>query len=318
MINEAFLDDLRDRIHRGLSGQALRGHWCGGRPYGYKLRQIVDSSRRDAYGQPRQIGIQLDIDEQQAKVVREIFERYIAGQSHRSIAADLNQREVPSAGATWARNKHRTIGWMGSAIRVILMNRLYTGELCWNKTKFVRNPETERIVRRARPMSEWIISRDESRRIISDGTFAKAQARSELRSNADGRLKRGGKLRYLEEAFRTLKSDLAIRPIFHQSEPRIEAHVFIAFLAFCLYVTLGRQLKALAPGLTARSALEKFAAVQMVDVNVPTTDGRELLLTRYTQPEPELALLIEQLRLTVPAQPPPKITVAQTATAHVL
>jgi hypothetical protein len=120
----------------------------------------------------------------------------------------------------------------------------------------------------------------------------------------------------VEEAFRVLKSDLAIRPIFHQDPQRIEAHVFIAFLAYCLYVTLGRQLKPLAPGLSARSALEKFAAVQMVDVHIPTSDGRELMLTRYTQPEPELKLLLERLRLTLPPQPPPKITSAHTATAH--
>jgi len=122
----------------------------------------------------------------------------------------------------------------------------------------------------------------------------------------------------VEEAFRTLKSDLAIRPIFHQDPERIEAHVFVAFLAYCLYVTLGRQLKCLGPGLTARSALEKFAAVQMVDVRIPTTDARELLLTRYTQPEPELELLLERLRLTLPAQPPPKISAAQSASAHLL
>jgi hypothetical protein len=122
----------------------------------------------------------------------------------------------------------------------------------------------------------------------------------------------------VEEAFRTLKSDLAIRPIFHQDQARIEAHVFIAFLAYCLYVTLARRLTPLAPGLTARSALEKFAAVQMVDVHVPTTDGRELCLTRYTQPEPELALLLERLQLTLPVQPPPKITPAQAASAHPL
>jgi hypothetical protein len=81
-------------------------------------------------------------------------------------------------------------------------------------------------------------------------------------------------------------------------------------------VTLARQLKSLAPGLTARSALEKFAALQMVDVHIPTTDGRDVLLSRYTQPEPELALLLERLNLTLPAQPPPKITAAQAATAH--
>ena len=115
----------------------------------------------------------------------------------------------------------------------------------------------------------------------------------------------------VEAAFKTLKGDLAIRPIFHQEQRRIEAHIFIAFLAYCLHVTLGQQLKALAPGLTARSALEKFAAVQMIDVYVPTTDGRELSLTRYTQPEPELKLLLDKLRLTLPAQAPPKITATE-------
>lgn len=117
----------------------------------------------------------------------------------------------------------------------------------------------------------------------------------------------------VEEAFKTLKGDLAIRPIFHQDEKRIEAHIFIAFLAYCLHVTLGHRLKQLAPGLSARSVLEKFAAVQMIDVFVPTTDGREISLTRYTQPEPELKLLIEKLKLTLPAQPPPKISAAQAA-----
>jgi len=120
----------------------------------------------------------------------------------------------------------------------------------------------------------------------------------------------------VEEAFRTLKGDLAIRPIFHQDEARIEAHIFIAFLAYCLYVTLGGRLKPLAPGLTARRALEKFAAVQMVDVHIPTTDGRELCLTRYTQPEPDLKLLLERLKLTLPAQPPPRITAAQATAAR--
>ena len=111
----------------------------------------------------------------------------------------------------------------------------------------------------------------------------------------------------VEEAFKNLKGDLAIRPMFHQDERRIEAHIFIAFLAYCLYITLHRRLYALAPGLTARSALEKFAALQMIDVHVPTTDGRELVLTRYTQPEPELQLLIQRLKLHLPPQPPPRI-----------
>jgi len=111
----------------------------------------------------------------------------------------------------------------------------------------------------------------------------------------------------VEEAFKNLKGDLAVRPIFHQVEARIEAHIFIAFLAYCLHVTLGRRLHALAPGLTTRSALAKFAAVQMIDLHIPTTDGRELVLTRYTEPEPELRLLLDKLKLVLPAQPPPKI-----------
>jgi len=122
-------------------------------------------------------------------------------------------------------------------------------------------------------------------------------------------------LTQVEEAFKNLKGDLAIRPIYHQNEPRIEAHIFIAFLAYCLHVTLAQQLRAHAPGLTPRSVLEKFAAVQMIDVEIPTTDGRTITLTRYTEPERELKLLLERLQLELPAQPPPKITAAQVKAA---
>jgi len=112
----------------------------------------------------------------------------------------------------------------------------------------------------------------------------------------------------VEAAFKNLKGDLGIRPIFHHNEARVEAHIFIAFLAYCLHVTLARRLHALAPGLTPRSLIEKLSAIQMIDVHVPTTDGRELVLTRYTEPEPDQRLLLSHLRLELPAQPPPKIT----------
>jgi len=122
----------------------------------------------------------------------------------------------------------------------------------------------------------------------------------------------------VEEAFKNLKGDLAIRPIFHQSEKRIEAHILVSFLAYCLHITLTERLRSLAPGLTARSALEKFAAMQMIDVHLPTTDGRQLIMTRTTQPQPELQLLLDKLKLQLPAQPPPKITPAQVAAAVAL
>lgn len=112
----------------------------------------------------------------------------------------------------------------------------------------------------------------------------------------------------VEEAFKILKGDLTIRPVFHQKEDRIEAHIFVAFLVYALHVTLRRRLRDLAPGLTPRAVLEKFAAVQMIDVHLPTTDGREVILTRYTQPEPELQMLLRQLRLSLPNQPPPRVT----------
>ena len=111
----------------------------------------------------------------------------------------------------------------------------------------------------------------------------------------------------IEQAFKELKSDLAIRPIYHQTDQRIEAHIFVAFVAYCLQVTLKQRARPLAPGLTPRAVLEKFAAVQMVDVHLPTTDGRHLVLPRYTQPEKDLQLLLNQLKLVLPAQLAPKI-----------
>jgi len=112
----------------------------------------------------------------------------------------------------------------------------------------------------------------------------------------------------IEAVFKILKDDLSLRPFFHRREDRIEAHIFVAFLAYCLHVTLRARLRALAPGLTARAVLDKFAAIQMLDVHFPTTDGRTLILSRYTQPEADQKILLEQLRLQLPAQPPPRIT----------
>jgi transposase len=115
----------------------------------------------------------------------------------------------------------------------------------------------------------------------------------------------------VEQAFKEIKHDLAIRPIFHKTEERIEAHIFVAFLAYCLQVTLKAKLRALAGGTMPREVIAKFKTMQMVDVHLPTTDGRELILSRYTQPEAEHRMLLDQLRLTLPSQPPPKITIAQ-------
>ena len=115
----------------------------------------------------------------------------------------------------------------------------------------------------------------------------------------------------VEQAFKEIKHDLAIRPIFHKTEARIEAHIFVAFLAYCLQVTLKARLRTLAGGTTPREVIAKFKTMQMVDVHLPTTDGRELTLSRYTQPQAEHRMLLDQLRLNLPSQPPPKITAAR-------
>jgi transposase len=112
----------------------------------------------------------------------------------------------------------------------------------------------------------------------------------------------------VEQAFKELKGDLEIRPIYHQTDARIEAHIFVAFMAYCLQVTLKQRLRSLAPGLTPRSVLEKMAAMQMVDVELPTTDSRTIVLSRYTEPEADQAILLQQLKLSLPAQPPPRFT----------
>lgn len=112
----------------------------------------------------------------------------------------------------------------------------------------------------------------------------------------------------VEQVFKELKNDLSIRPIYHKKDERIESHIFVAFMAYCLQVTLKHKLRPLAKGLTPRAALEKFAAVQMVDVHLPTTDGRHLILSRYTEPEDDVQLLLHEMKLRLPNQPPPKIT----------
>jgi hypothetical protein len=117
----------------------------------------------------------------------------------------------------------------------------------------------------------------------------------------------------IEAAFKTMKDDLNLRPVYHQIEGRIEAHIFVAFLAYCLHVTLRARLEPLAGGLTPRAVLDKFSAVQMLDVHFPTTDGRTLVMSRYTELNADQKLLVKQLKLDLPSQPPPRITAPPTA-----
>ena len=122
-------------------------------------------------------------------------------------------------------------------------------------------------------------------------------------------------LTQIESVFRSLKSELGIRPIYHQLEHRADAHVFIAFLAYCLQVTLKNRLMIHAPGLTPAAVFEKLSTIQMVEVWIPLLDGRWLVLPRHTQPEADVQALMEQIRITLPPQPPPRIQSSQLPTA---
>ena len=106
------------------------------------------------------------------------------------------------------------------------------------------------------------------------------------------------------------RSDLCVRPIRHHVGPRIEAHILVCFLAYCLHVTLRKRLAAHAPGLTPRAVLETLSGLLMLDVHLPLADGRELVLPRYTQPEPEQRLVLEKVGWELPPQPPPRIRAA--------
>ena len=111
----------------------------------------------------------------------------------------------------------------------------------------------------------------------------------------------------VEQAFKHVKGDLAIRPIHHRLEERVEAHILVAFLGYALLSNLRMKLQYAAPGLTPRAVLEKLSAIRMVDVCIPTTDGRLLVMPRYIEPEADQQLVLDKLHLTLPSQPPPRI-----------
>ncbi|MBM0108613.1 recombinase family protein [Steroidobacter sp. S1-65] len=197
LINEMRLDELREQVHRGLTGQAMKNYWCGGRPYGYRLKPILDPTQKDAYGESARIGTVLEIDSDQAAVISEIFESYARGISYFSIARSLNERGVASPGSTWKRKVRRCRGWVASAVRVILRNPLYTGLVRWNVSQFVRDPDTGKHKRCRRSEKEWVRHRDESLRIVSDDLFERVREGMERHASNDKRLKSGGKSKFL-------------------------------------------------------------------------------------------------------------------------
>lgn len=243
----------------------------------------------------------------EVKLLPQEGEVYVLAQSQARIAKErsMRQRRLKKL---WARLN--ALQAQQLCYKELLMKlgaaRAEAG-LCWGAVK-VSVPEPPAKADQAKPVT-FSFSLDTQRLRQMRRREGRYLLRSNLTETDPAKLwQHYMTLTQIEEAFKNLKGDLSVRPIFHQKDQRIEAHIFIAFQAYCLHVTLGRRLHALAPGLSARSVLEKFAAIQMIDLHLPTTDGRALQLSRYTQPEKETQMLLEKLKLALPLQPPPKIS----------
>jgi hypothetical protein len=243
----------------------------------------------------------------EVKLLPQEGELYVLAQSHARIAKERSMRRRKLK-KLWARLKElqgRELSYKDLLMKLGAA-RADAG-LCWGAVKLVL-PEAPAKSEKDKPVT-FTFSLDSQRlrqMRLREGRYL---LRSNLTQSDPAALwQHYMTLTQIEEAFKNLKGDLRVRPVFHQNDERIQAHIFIAFLAYCLHVTLSLRLHALAPGLSARSVLEKFAALQMIDVHLPTTDGRSLRLSRYTQPDVETRVLLEKLKLELPPQPPPTIS----------
>lgn len=168
LMSELYLDDLAEKTHRGLTGRALAGASAGGLPYGYR---VIERGQRA-------------IDAAQAAIVRRIFDDYLAGMTARQIAAGLNAEGLRSArGSTWAMTAihgdvRRGIG--------ILANPIYIGRQVWNRSRWVKHPESGRRVRQERPPSDWVTTEHPELAIIDQATWQRAQARLRGQHRATG------------------------------------------------------------------------------------------------------------------------------------
>jgi site-specific DNA recombinase len=183
IVSEQYRSMVRSRTRAALMSRAKTQRAAGGVAYGYTPIARQDGSRWWA------------VVPAEAEIVREVYTRHAAGESGRMIANDLNQRGVPSAGSRWLKKARRCGGWATSSVRVIVRNRRYVGEVVWNVTENSKNPDTGKRIKTKRPKSEWVISSDESLRIVDDVLWARAQRQTRLGN--DPRMKSGGRLKYL-------------------------------------------------------------------------------------------------------------------------
>ena len=199
---EAFLDNLREKTRRGMMGQVERGLSSGGRPYGYRSQPVMDSTRKDSFGQLLVIGYRRVIDKAEAKVVRRVFKMYAAGYSSKAIAHRLNAERIPPPRPKRGRKAQ---GWTGTTISGsrkkgigILNNSLYIGRFVWNKSQKLRDPDTGRRITRRRPRDEWKFADRPELRIVSDKLWDQVKIRQKEAARQTGNQRGGARnLRHL-------------------------------------------------------------------------------------------------------------------------
>ena len=175
--DETYLDDLREKTHRGLAGQARRGFNAGGLSYGYRSEPVTDPGRVDAHGQARILGYRLVVHPPEAVNVVRIFELFAGGRSERRMGWQFNTDGIPGPrGGSWTWTAFHGNPKLGTGI---LNNRLYIGEVVWNKFRWEKDPETGKRVPHLRPPEERIARKDESLRIVSDDLWNAVKGRQQ-------------------------------------------------------------------------------------------------------------------------------------------
>ena len=190
LMNEIFLDDLREKTHRGLTGQALIGNSTGGRSYGYSHVPINDASKLDPYGRPIVLSARRAIEPEQAKVVVQIFDYFAKGWSPRTIAKHLNEQSIPSPrGGKWLQSAIYGDKLEGTGI---LNNSLYSGRVVWNRRQWLKNPDTGKRTYIKRPESEWIVTNMPELRIVDAELWDKVKSRqTKLQAEVGDRIRLG-------------------------------------------------------------------------------------------------------------------------------
>jgi site-specific DNA recombinase len=183
LMNEMFLDDLREKTHRGLYGKALNGYSAGGSIYGYKRRPIENPANLDPNGRPEIVAVARDINDEEAKWVRQIYTWFANGYSPKRIAAELNKLGVPSPrGSTWAASAIYGDSSHGNGM---LNNSIYVGQYIWNRSAWIKNPDTGRRRRVARPKEEWMVKAMPELRIVPQELWDAVQNRqNEIRQKS--------------------------------------------------------------------------------------------------------------------------------------